>query len=137
MDSGGAFKCMKLLVKKHRFDVLPKTGFPRIKPVIGEYEGRFGKIRNWRAAWTRSEANTIYTPNNMTGRPRACPLLNPLLAFFGIRITCYTKASFMSSDQASNDLVFPQIADSFLISFSRPWPRVELWPVDLHIVSIA
>ena len=54
MDSGGAFKYMKLLVKKHRFDSLPKTGFSRIRPAIGEYVGRFGKIRNWRAAWTSS-----------------------------------------------------------------------------------
>ena len=54
MDSGGAFKCMKLLVKKHRFDALPKTGFPRIRPAIGEYGSRFGEIRNWRAAWTRT-----------------------------------------------------------------------------------
>jgi hypothetical protein len=58
-------------------------------------------------------------------------LLNPLLAFLRVRVPGSTEPSLMSHNQPANHLVLPHVADSLLVPFGRPWPRVELWPVDL------
>ena len=58
-------------------------------------------------------------------------LLDPLLPFLGISISCRTETSLVSSNETTDDFVFADVVDGVVVAFCGPRSGVEFRPVDL------
>ena len=58
-------------------------------------------------------------------------LLNSLLSFFSICISCHAKISIMSGHHTTDKFVFSYMTDRIVVAFCDPWSGVEFRPVNL------